>query len=122
MKKIVLLLIFFYFFWNYQSEIQEFWKDSKIKEELAFLENFDSNSLEESAQHLKAQLIDLQKNFENKKDQSVEKVLEVKTALEETQKAIQELQDSIAKLQEVGQKVKKSLTTTNTEQDSLNSK
>ena len=58
---------------------------------------------------LKAQLVDLQEHFSEKKDEGVEKVLEVKNALEETQQALQDLQQAVEDLQSSGKKVKEAL-------------
>ena len=90
-------------------ELQEFFEKSGMKKELAFLEAFDSQELEKTVSHLKAQLVDLQEGFEDRRDQSVEKVLEVKTALQETQQALQDLQKAVEALQKSGQRVKASL-------------
>ena len=106
MKKILLLVVLFGFFWNYKEDIQNYWEDSEVKKELSFLEEFDSNDMEKTIVELKAQLIDLQKKYESKKDHGVEKVLEVKTALEESQQALRDLQDAVENLKLSGKKVK----------------
>ena len=109
MKKIFLLGLCFIFLWGYRTEIQDFWQKSELQDELAFLEDFNARDLEKTVTQLKAQLVDLQEHFSEKKDEGVEKVLEVKNALEETQQALQDLQQAVEDLQSSGKKVKEAL-------------
>ncbi len=92
----------------FRFEFVEYWEKNQTTK-VGLPQDLSKIEIENKLKNLKAQILDLNKNLELKKNEGLEKIKNIKDAIDQAEKSAKELQAAMQNLQDSGQNLRKSI-------------